>query len=240
MINELSLVESPVTMSSLDIAELTGKEHKNVLADIRRTLEEAGIEGAGFLAPCKMPSGQVATTYNLPRRECDLIVSGYSVKYRLAIIDRWHQLEARQAFAIPQTLPDALRLAADLAEKNEALALEVSEMKPKADFHDAVTASDDVTQLATACQVLGLPFGRNTLFQRLRNRGILISGGERHNLPKQEHIKVGRFTVKESKFLDDEKQVHVRFTTYVTQKGMEWLMREFKGGSMRGGAVAAQ
>lgn len=128
---------------------------------------------------------------------------------------------------IPQTLPEALRLAADLAEKNEALVLENAELKPKADFHDAVTASDDVTQLGIACQVLDLPFGRNTLFQRLRNKGVLISGGERHNLPKQRYIEQGLFTVKESSYLDDEKQIHVRFTTYVTQKGMDWMRREF-------------
>lgn len=133
-------------------------------------------------------------------------------------------------YNLPQTLPEALRLAADLAEKNEALALENAELRPKAEFHDAVTASDDVTQLATACQVLGLPFGRNTLFQRLRNRGVLLSGGDRHNLPKQRYIEQGLFTVKESKYLDEEKQVHVRFTTYVTQKGMAWLGREFNAG----------
>lgn len=131
---------------------------------------------------------------------------------------------------IPQSLPEALRLAADLAEKNEALALENAELKPKAEFHDAVTASDDVTQLAVACQVLELPFGRNTLFQRLRNRGVLMTGGERHNLPKQRFVEQGLFTVKESQYLDDEKQVRVRFTTYVTQKGMDWLRKEFGRG----------
>jgi phage antirepressor YoqD-like protein len=215
------------TMSSLDIAEITGKEHKNVLADIRRILEDAEIKGAEFLAPFKMASGQVASVYNLPRRECDLVVSGYSVKYRLAIIDRWHKLEAGQALAIP-THSEALRLAADAIDKADALALEVADLKPKAQFHDAVMASDDVTQLAVACQVLEFPFGRNTLFQRLRNKGVLISGGERHNLPKQRYIEQGLFTVKESSYLDEDKQVHVRFTTYATQKGLDWLMREFQ------------
>ena len=137
---------------------------------------------------------------------------------------------AHQPAAIP-THSEALRLAADAIDRANALALEVSELKPKADFHDAVTASDDLCQLATVCQVLDLPFGRNTLFQRLRTRGILISGGERHNLPKQEHVKCGRFTVKESSYFDDEKQPHVRFTTYVTQKGLEWIRREFNGGA---------
>jgi anti-repressor protein len=134
--------------------------------------------------------------------------------------------------AIP-THSEALRLAADAIDKANALALEVADMKPKAEFHDTVTASDDVTQLGVACQVLGLPFGRNTLFQRLRNMGVLISSGERHNLPKQRFIEQGLFTVKESSYLDDERQVHVRFTTYVTQKGMAWLGKQFSARAER-------
>lgn len=215
------------TMSSLDIAEITGKNHKDVMRDIREVLSQAEIDERKFALTYKDGSNRDQPCFQLPRRECDLVVSGYSVKYRLAIIDRWHELEGKQAPAIP-THSEALRLAADAIDKANALALEVADLRPKADFHDAVTASDDVAQLATACQVLGFPFGRNTLFQRLRNRGILISGGDRHNLPKQEHIKLGRFTVKESSYVDDEKQVHVRFTTYVTQKGMDWLRKEFQ------------
>jgi len=88
-------IGNQATMSSLQIAEITGKEHKNVLADIRRVLHEAEIQDAKFLAPYKMPSGQMATVYHLPRRACDLVVSGYSVKYRLASIDRWQEVEAQ-------------------------------------------------------------------------------------------------------------------------------------------------
>jgi len=219
--------DGAATMSSLDIAEITGKDHANVMRDIRATLEQAEISALKFEASYKGGNGKDLPCFNLPRRECDLVVSGYSVKYRLAIIDRWHHLEAARAFAIP-THSEALRLAADAIDKADLLALEVADLKPKAEFRDAVMASDDVTQLAVACQVLEFPFGRNTLFQRLRNKGVLISGGERHNLPKQRYIEQGLFTVKESSYLDEDKQVHVRFTTYATQKGMEWLMREFQ------------
>jgi phage antirepressor YoqD-like protein len=218
--------DGAATMSSLDIAEITGKNHADVLRDIRMTLGQAEIDASKFAGVYKGGNGESRPCYNLPRRECDLVVSGYSVKYRLAIIDRWHQLEAGQALAIP-THSEALRLAADAIDKANALALEVADLKPKAEFHDQVTASDTVTQLAIACQVLDLPFGRNVLFQRLRNRGVLITGGDRHNLPKQEHVLNGRFTVKESSYIHDG-EPHVRFTTYVTQKGLDWLRREFQ------------
>jgi phage antirepressor YoqD-like protein len=218
--------DGAATMSSLAIAEITGKEHSHVMRDIRSVLIEAGIDASSFGGIYLDAYNRSKPCYNLPRRECDLVVSGYSVKYRLAIIDRWHHLEAAQALAIP-THSEALRLAADAIDKANALALEVADLKPKAEFHDQVTASDTVTQLAIACQVLDLPFGRNVLFQRLRNRGVLITGGDRHNLPKQEHVLNGRFTVKESSYIHDG-EPHVRFTTYVTQKGLDWLRREFQ------------
>jgi anti-repressor protein len=128
--------------------------------------------------------------------------------------------------AIP-THSEALRLAADAIDKANALALEIADLKPKAEFYDAVTASDEVIQLAVACQVLEMPFGRNTLFQRLRNRGVLITAGGRHNLPKQRFIEQGLFTVKQSHYVDSDKQVQPCYTPYVTQKGLDWLRKEF-------------
>ena len=117
-----------LTMSSLQIAEITGKDHKNILGDIQRILDEAGIGALEFKLTYTDSQNKQRPCYNLPRRECDLVIFGYSVKYRLAIIDRWQELEAKQLFNIPQTLPEALRLAAVLAEKNETLLIENEEM----------------------------------------------------------------------------------------------------------------
>ena len=93
------------TMSSREIAELTGKDHADVLKDIRRILEEAEIDHGKFSGIYKDSMNRGQTCYNLPRRECDLIVSGYSVKYRLAIIDRWQELEQ-----VTQVVADTLQV----------------------------------------------------------------------------------------------------------------------------------
>lgn len=89
----LELVAIPKTMSSLEIAELTTKEHRNVVVDILKMLDDLGSQGADFSAPYKMPSGQSTTIYNLPKRECLILVSGYNLKLRAGIIDRWEELE---------------------------------------------------------------------------------------------------------------------------------------------------
>ena len=90
------LTEPNQTMSSLEIAKLTGKEHKNVLRDIRNMLKELKIDTAQFSAVYKSDNGQQYDCFNLPKRECDILVSGYEVKYRAAIVDRWHELEANE------------------------------------------------------------------------------------------------------------------------------------------------
>jgi phage regulator Rha-like protein len=84
------------TMSSLEIAKLTEKNHSDVLRDIRKILNEAGIGESKYAFTYLSEQNKELPCFHLPRRECDLIVSGYSVKYRLAIIDRWHELEANK------------------------------------------------------------------------------------------------------------------------------------------------
>ena len=77
----------------MEIAELTGKDHKNVLRDIKRILKEAKIDQLRFESIYLAGNGEERICFNLPRLEYDLVVSGYSAKYRLAIIKRWHELE---------------------------------------------------------------------------------------------------------------------------------------------------
>jgi phage regulator Rha-like protein len=145
---ELATFSNKQTMSSREIASLTEKEHKHVLSDIRRILAEADISSAQFEAVYKDQQLINRPCFLLPRRECDLVVSGYSVKYRLAIIDRWQELESKQ-LTIPTTYAEALRLAADehegrlLAEEAARIAVET-----KAQISDSKTA----TALNTASQ----------------------------------------------------------------------------------------
>jgi len=81
------------TMSSLEIANLTGKLHWNVLKDIEKMCRELEIDNSLFRSQYINSRGKQYNLYNLPRRECDILISGYNIKFRAAIIDRWHSLE---------------------------------------------------------------------------------------------------------------------------------------------------
>lgn len=110
-------------MTSHEIAELTGKEHRNVLADIRKMLEDLGLTSAGFSANLPDSYGRMQPGFQLPKRETLILVSGYSTAMRARIIDRWDALETGKATpaAVPtnraagdmvvlSALADALRL----------------------------------------------------------------------------------------------------------------------------------
>lgn len=84
------------TMSSLEIAELTGKRHDNVMTDIRNMLEEL-YEEKGLLrfqdTYTNSQNNQVYKCFNLPKHETLVLVAGYSIKLRSKIIKRWEELE---------------------------------------------------------------------------------------------------------------------------------------------------
>ena len=108
MTNSIALLDtqsSEMTMSSLEIAKLTGKEHRNVLADIRTMLNELEIPTAEFSAVYKADNKQTYECFNLPKRECMILVSGYSIKLRAAIIDRWQELEDAQRTPVKPVKP---------------------------------------------------------------------------------------------------------------------------------------
>lgn len=81
------------TMSSREISELTGKRHDHVYYDITKMLNELGAHAPDYAGTYNTTQGNTYPLYNLPRRECDILISGYSIKYRAAIVDRWQELE---------------------------------------------------------------------------------------------------------------------------------------------------
>lgn len=140
------------TMSSREIAAITTKSHGHVKRDIIAILKEVGIDASNFGHTYIDGSNREQLEFFLPRRECDLVITSYSAKYRLAIIDRWQELEEKQQapqFNIPQTLPEALRLAADLADQLAIAAPKVAVYELLADRKGDVSTTIVAKELGT-------------------------------------------------------------------------------------------
>ncbi|WP_129141538.1 Rha family transcriptional regulator [Modicisalibacter coralii] len=90
-------VSTAATMSSREIADLTGKQHKNVMADIRSMCEQLDISSAEFSAQYQDSTGRSLPCFKLDRYHTEVLVTGYDVKRRAAVIKRWHDLESGSA-----------------------------------------------------------------------------------------------------------------------------------------------
>lgn len=84
-------------MSSLEIAEITGKRHDAILRDIRNLLEQ-GVAAHNFVESCYTDkSNRKSPCFNLTKKGCLILASGYNAVLREKIIDRWEALETGQA-----------------------------------------------------------------------------------------------------------------------------------------------
>jgi len=124
-------------------------------------------------------------------------------------------------YNLPQTYADALRALADQAEQTEKLRLENNEMKPKADFFDAVAGSKQAISLGDVAKILNYPkVGRNKLFEILRDQDIL----QQNNIPYQKYIDAGYFRVIEQKYNAGD-EVRISLKTLVYQKGIDYIRK---------------
>lgn len=122
---------SKETMTSLEIAEITGKNHSHIMRDIRNLLSQGVSESNFGLSSYKQsqPNGGTKNVpcYALTKKGCLILASGYDALLREKIINRWEELEKEKrngGFAVPQTFGEALMLAA-----KQQVALEEKERK---------------------------------------------------------------------------------------------------------------
>ncbi|EBV3278123.1 phage antirepressor Ant [Salmonella enterica subsp. enterica serovar Wangata] len=145
---------------------------------------------------------------------------------RRSLIDKLEALQQAQSPspvpAIPQSLPEALRLAAELAEQKQQLEEQLQTAAPKVDFADRVANAGGIL-IGNYAKVVGL--GQNFLFTWLRDHGILCASGSRRNVPKQNFIEQGFFTVREV-VIDNDDNYRIALTTHITGKGQQWLTRK--------------
>lgn len=207
-------------MDSREIAERTGKEHAHVCRDIRNTLAALGEDESKFGSVYKGGNGEERRCYLLPKRECLILASGYSVTIRAKIIDRWAELETA-AFSIPKTFAEALQLAADQARTIETQALQIEAAKPAVAFMDEYVEAKSTRDISTVGKTLG--FGPKAFFAKLAEMGVMFRRGGCW-VPYQVHLDAGRFEVKTG-----TKHGHTWHQSRFTPKGVAWIAMQISG-----------
>lgn len=208
-----------VTMTSREIAELTGSSHDSVLKTVRR-LNAEGVVSANETPYQHPQNGQMYYEYRMSFRDTMVVVSGYSAELRAKIIDRWQELEASTAAQLPQTFAQALRLAAEQAETIEAQAAQIEAAKPAIAFVESYVASSTGSKgFREVCKLIK---ANETDFREfLLEKKIMYYLG-RTLTPHAAHMDAGRFEVKAG-----TKGEHAFNQAKFTPKGVGWIAGEW-------------
>jgi len=168
---EASASQDRVTMSSRDIAGLVEKRHDHVKRDIENMLSQLGKDIPSFGGIYLDSRSREQVEYHLDRELTETLITGYSIALRHKVIVRLHELESRNAVTLPQSFAESLRLAADLAEKNDQLQLENKQQSTKIAsleslFKEGMTATQYCKALngVNVMAVNAYLFGRHWLF----------------------------------------------------------------------------
>ena len=206
---------SQPTMSSREIATLCDKRHDNVMADIRKMLNELGLYAPDFSGTYTTEQGNQYECFNLPKRECLILVSGYNLKLRTKIIDRWQELEQATTPRLPQTYLEALRALADEVEAHEHTQQQLAIAEPKVQYFDKLVERNLLTNFTTTAKEFGIK--RKDLIDYLLDNGYIYRDQQGKLLPYATHVP-HLFEVKEY-----SKDANSGVQTLVTPKGRETL-----------------
>ena len=165
------LIIKKETMTSLEIAEVTGKRHDSILRDIRNILSQ-GVDAHNFVETYYTDkSNRQQKCYTLTKKGCLILASGYDVILREKIINRWEELETkeRNQYKVPQSFAEALMLAAKQQEQIEEQQRQleanskeivelngaIAEMEPKVTYVDMILASNETVTTTQIAQDYG-------------------------------------------------------------------------------------
>lgn len=210
---------SVLTMSSREIADLVESRHDSVKRTIER-LQDKGLIQLTPMVEVKNHLGQVVTEYQLIKRDTYVVVAQLSPEFTARLVDRWQELENQQMPQIPQTLSEALRLAADQAEQIERQNLLLEQQLPKVEFVQRYVEVGTTKSLRETAKILRVP--ERAMIDCLVGDGLLFRQSG-NLLPYQKYHAKGLFDVKTG----TTEYGHNYTQTRVTSKGIEYIASRY-------------
>ncbi|MCY1699503.1 phage antirepressor KilAC domain-containing protein [Lelliottia sp. SL45] len=220
----IPFVGNTVTMSSREIAALVHSKHGDVKRSAER-LNSAGILTAPLAQFDFEHNGNVYQEYRFNKRDSLVLVARLSPEFTAAVVDRWQELESKSG--VPQTLPEALRLAADMAEQNAQLEHKVQQDAPKVAFVNHYVEAGGAKSLRETAKILNMP-EKAMIDVLLRDKVLFRQSG--NLLPHALRQREGLFTVKTG----TSDFGHAYTQTRVTPRGVQWIAERYASELMGG------
>lgn len=239
---------TPVT-DSLKVARVFGKQHKNVMQQVRNLLgsaENSAHKNWFYKSTYLDAQGKQQPLFVMNRDGFSLLAMSLTgekaLQFKVAFIDLFDKMEKAIAGvqtttpAIPKTFAEALRLAASQQEQIEeqqrlieAKEKQIEESAPRVLFSQAVESAESSILIGELAKILcqnGIAIGEKRLFQWMRENEYLCSFGERYNQPTQRATEMGLFEMRKVT-IQVGSATKVRTTTKVTGKGQVYFVNKF-------------
>lgn len=220
--NDLVIMkDKQAVTSSLQVAQTFGKQHKNVVQAIENKISTAEnsalLENMFVEGQYTASNGKSNPMYYMNRDGFAFIVMGFTGHkadgFKLQYIDAFNKMEQQVKFQVPATLPEALRLAADQAEK-------ISVLQPKADYTDKMLANPGLETTSVIAKNYG--YSTREFNKLLHGLGIQYKQGKTWLLYAK-YQDQGYTHVEPYGYTNSDGIEKVRNTMKWTQKGQHFL-----------------
>lgn len=237
-------------MTSLQIAEITARLHKNVMRAIRN-MESAWekINGRKFeLVDYKDEKGETRPCYSLNKEECLYIATKFNDEARAKLIKRWKELEEQhQKPSVPQNYLEALKSLVKSEEEKQQLALEnkqkdetiitiskanvelgnkITEMLPKVSYYDRILQSNATMTITQIAQ----DYGMSAIAMNKELESMRIQHKERGQwILYAQFLKGGYVHNRAVDIIRRDGRHDVKYNTEWTTKGRLFLYEALKG-----------
>lgn len=168
-----------ITMSTVDIADRTGKEHRHVMRDTRNMFKQLGLAEGGYAQTWTHPqNGQTYDCFHLPKDLTVTLITGYRADLRYKVVKRLEELEGRTApAAIDVRNPNQLALiASQLIEVTQEQAKQIEAMQETVQAHDRLCEAEGSLCITDAAKSLGIR--RKDMFDWLHTNGWIFKRGD--------------------------------------------------------------
>jgi len=219
-----------ITMTSLDVAEATGKQHKHILADIRKEIDDLGAElGEPIFRPTsyKDKSNREKPCYEFGKDGAMQLALKYDAKTRYLVIKKIEELENRGKKQLPGTYKEALIKLVEQVEENEKLqtnnlllSQQNNELKPKADYYDLFINNKGLVTITSIAKNYGMT--AYALNKKLHDLGIQYSHSKTWFLYSK-YQSEGYTHTEPHPYVDKQGRDQVRPNTKWTPKGHAFI-----------------
>lgn len=142
------------TMSTREISGLTGKEHRNVVRDFKTMCEQLNIDVLNFERIYVDSLNRQQIEYLLDYELTMILITGYNVRLRAAVIRRWTELEQQNVLPDFTDPPAAAMAWAEQYRLKQQAEQQIAQLIPKAEALDRITNTADLFGIREACNAL--------------------------------------------------------------------------------------